>query len=79
MPAGYAKIKAGSDAWLKANPAAKRPRCTAPEARQGAETAPTTGPMRGARSGAEAKELPSGWIIVEWISLDEKARSSSPG
>lgn len=25
-PAGYAKIKAGGDAWLKANPAAKRPK-----------------------------------------------------
>ena len=26
MPAGYGKIKAGGDAWLKANPAAKRPK-----------------------------------------------------
>lgn len=78
-PAGYAKIKAGGDAWLKANPAAKRPRCAAPEARPGAETAPTTGPMRGARSGAQAEELPSGWFIAEWMSLDEKTRSPSPG
>src|SRR5512140_1379077 len=47
--------------------------------RSGKHAQETTGSLRSARSGAEAEELPSGCFIAEWMSLDEKARSPSPG